>query len=168
MKEKELRIADIIISTLLCICIAIFLINIELFVDIGLPSVVSPVDFPFFVSFVLFICAVLYLVKSFSVIRKRHNGILHNSGEDPDIAADADDRPFACVIYIAILYGYYFLILFAGFIISTPIVMLAVSAILGARRFYVLIPAYTAFSLLMYYVSLKAMKIALPAGMLFS
>lgn len=168
MRQREVVCINIITSAILCLATLMFLLNMEKFVDIGLPSPVSPLEFPYFISAFLLIASAIYFCSSLLAFYKsrsvKKNETINKSGDD---AEHEDDRLVACVVYIAILYMYYFLICLFGFIIATPVTMLAVSVILGAKNYRVLIPSYIAFSLLMHFTALKLMKIDLPAGILF-
>ena len=154
---KQGNRTDILIGFILFVISFPFLLNMHHFVSGGTHSAVSPLDFPRFVmTLVVILSLVLMITGLFSSPKKK----LEEITENPPNKVNT-------LIYLGILFLYLGLLHYVGFIISTPIVMTMVAYILNGRNFKVMVPGFIGFSVGLYYVALKLMKIILPMGIFF-
>lgn len=171
MHRNDTRLADILAAPFLLIASLVFLSRMDRFIDVGLPSAVSPRTFPGFIlacvavlSFLFCILAVrAYLKPSPAASPAAAKGPTGNPVKSPDDEATSA-RGF--VIYILILYVYRYLLEYVGFLPATPLVMLAVAHLLGGRR-RVLLPCFVAFAFALDYLTFHGIRIELPVGAFF-
>lgn len=153
---------DVWCSTILTLATAAFTLNIDRFVDVGVPSTVSPATFPRYISVVLVLFLTVYMFTSLRALllfRKADTGV-----HVPDIIPA--DHSLSCILYVGILVAYYFLFQYAGFVLATPPVMAGVALLMGVRSMKYLLPGFVVFTLALYYVTLHILKIQLPLGVL--
>ena len=163
---------NVVIGAVLFLVSFPFLLNMHKYVSGGSHSSVSPLAFPKFVMILVVVLSLVLVVT----------GLLEKPGkdgtrdQDGDPAKPAPGLPGAqagkinhknTLVYLGILFLYLAGLHFVGFMISTPIIMLMVAYILQGRNFLALVPGFIAFSVGLYYISMKLMKIILPAGILF-
>ncbi len=155
---EKINKTDLIIGGVIFCVGCPFLAAMPFFVSGGTSSVTSPLSFPRFVVSIAVILGLLLMVAA-CVPSK-------NSREEAaPVGTHSSKRN--TILYIGILFLYLFLLNYAGFLVSTPIIMLMVAYLLQGRNFKVLVPSSIIFSVTIYYVALKLMKIMLPAGVLF-
>ncbi|MCG8567381.1 MAG: tripartite tricarboxylate transporter TctB family protein [Desulfobacterales bacterium] len=156
---KKGNSTDIIIGFILFMISFPFLLNMHHFVSGGTHSAVSPLSFPRFVMVLVVILSLVLMVT----------GFLSKPTADPQAKekASAPVNQVNTLIYLGLLFLYLILLHYVGFVIATPIIMVAVAYILNGRNFKVMIPGFIAFSVILYYVALKLMKIMLPLGIFF-
>ena len=156
---KKANKTDIVLGLIIfCACLP-FLIVMPQFVSGGASSITSPLSFPRFVigiavalSFLLIVAACLYPKKE----------------ERKDVDLEDDRRQaLNILLYIGILFLYLGMLNNVGFMISTPIILLMVARLLQGRNFLILLPLSIFFSVGLYYVALKLMKVMLPCGVFF-
>ncbi len=157
-RPRKINKTDFIIGGVIFCVGCPFLISMPFFVSGGASSVTSPLSFPRFVVSIAVILGVL-LMAAACVSSK-------NSREETASAGTHGSKG-NILLYIGILFLYLFLLHYAGFLVSTPIIMLMVAYLLQGRNFRVLVPSSIIFSVAIYYVALKLMKIMLPVGVLF-
>lgn len=173
MDTDDTRLADLIAAPFLLLASLIFLYNMDIFIDVGLPSVVSPRTFPSFIVACIAVLSFLFcFFAAWTFLRKKP---LAAPAADPVEAVEAEDlaemeragsgRGF--LSYILILYAYRYLMEYCGFLIATPLAMLAVARLLRGRRWHILLPSFVAFAFALDYVTFHCIRIALPLGKLF-
>ena len=154
---KQGNRVDVFIGFILFVISFPFLLNMHHFVSGGTHSAVSPLDFPRFVMTLVVILSLVLMITGFISPSEKK---LEKITENPPNKVNT-------LIYLGILFLYLGLLHYVGFVIATPIVMTMVAYILNGRNFKVLIPGFIGFSVGLYYVALKLMKIILPMGIFF-
>ena len=153
---------DVIIGVIFFVISFPFLLTMHHFVSGGTHSSVSPLSFPRFVVVLVVILSIVLVITG--LLEKPASG----KASAPDAGNSVPDiNHVNTAIYLGILFLYLVLLHFVGFVIATPIIMLMVAYILNGRNFLILAPAFTAFSVGLYYISMKLMKIILPTGIFF-
>lgn len=170
MTQQENTFVDLAASIVLLLSGTFFLINMGAFVDEGLPAQVSPLVFPGFVTIITLLAAFALLVESLREIMAMRAGKLR--GSDLAVAlveADEEEREESnkgFYIYIAILIAYYLVFDTVGFLLTTPLVMFAVSWLLGGRRILMSLCLFIVFTFLLDQAFFRVLKMALPDGIL--
>ena len=170
MTPKETTYAEFGTAIVVLTLGSFLFVTMESWINQGLPSQVSPLIFPRFVLGLTLMATVVLLVTSIRQIIVMRAGTLVQtcSGFEPLDLDQANHEGFGkgFVIYIAILVAYYLAFEPLGFLVTTPLVMLAVSWMLGGRRIIVSLLACITFSIVMQQTLLRALKVALPEGIL--
>ena len=156
---KKGNSTDVIIGVILFMISFPFLLNMHHFVSGGMHSAVSPLSFPRFVMVLVVILSVVLVITG---LFSKPVPTATDGKKDATAA-----NPVNSLIYLGLLFLYLILLHFVGFMIATPIIMVCVAYILNGRNFKVLIPGFIAFSVGLYFVALKLMKIMLPLGIFF-
>ena len=133
----------------------------------AMPTTVSPAFFPKLTAAVL--AGVSALLACFCLRTVRHMLKGEVDEEQLDLQEGGEDagRFLALGGYVAILFLYLAGLHLVGFLVSTPIVMLLVSVMLGLRQWLFGLVCYVLFTLLLNQVVFSLMNIMLPAGILF-
>ena len=167
--SENRNMTDVVIGLILFIASLTFLLIMHRFVSGGMHSATHPLSFPrFVITLVVLLSFVLILDGWFSKKKqqpKPENQPLEEQGALPD--QDPKTSNINILIYLGILFLYLILLHFVGFLIGTPIIMLMVAYILHGRNFKTLVPMAIGFSVAIYYIALKLMKIILPMGIFF-
>ena len=152
------------ISLFLAAFFIFFHAHIDGWVVEAMPSTISPAFFPTVVTRVLIVMSLALVgISSFDVWRMSTGGEV--SAED--VEPEGKGRMLALLAYVLILFLYLAGMHFVGFVVATPLVMLAVALLLGIRRWFIGLLCYIAFTLALNYASFHYMQIILPAGILF-
>ena len=142
-------------------------LNMESWVIETMPSTISPAFFPTLTSKLLFLFSFILVILSlrtvFLVASGKTDAGLNTSTQE----GEGTGRYLALVGYITIMFLYLIGMYYVGFVISTPIVMLAVALLLGIRRWLIGFVCYVAFTLVLDYAAFHFMQIILPSGVLF-
>lgn len=169
MTRKEEACVDLIASLLLTGAGLFFLCNMHEYIDEGLPAVVSPLVFPKFIVVIILLFSVAFLCGSIiAACRIRRDRAAMDSRIAAYNEADEEEEEHGrgFYIYIAILIVYYLTFDSLGFLVSTPPVMLAIAWLLGGRRPVLAFASFILFCIVVEQVFYRAMKMALPAGIL--
>ncbi len=169
MTPKRKNYVDLVASLLLTGAGLFFFLNMDAYIDEGLPAVISPLVFPKFIVVILLLFSVAFLYVSLATAYRLRNArtIMSTPIEaytEADEEEEEQGRGF--YIYIAILFVYYLTFESLGFLVATPPVMLAIAWLLGGRRPAVAFASFFLFSIAVEQVFYRAMKMALPAGIL--
>lgn len=159
MDLKKMNKTDIFIGALIFAVSFPFLIMMPQFVSGGASSVTSPLSFPRFVISIVVALSLVLVITSYFWPKKHEKERLS--------ATEARHRNIYIPLYIAILFLYLVLLHYVGFLISTPVIMLMVAFLLQGRNFITLTVGSIIFTVGLYYVALKLMKIMLPGGVFF-
>lgn len=163
--------ADLFVGLLLFVSSFIFLLTMHRFVYGGTQSAVGPLFFPRFIITIVVLLSFIQIVLAFiHPGTKQSRETTANSGSSQPKAPAEDEAETSnqnIVIYIGILFLYLAMLHWLGFMVSTPVIMTCVAYILNGRNFAVFIPMSVGFSVALYYIALKLMKIMLPMGVLF-
>ncbi len=154
---KKGNTTDVVIGLILFMISFPFLLNMHRFVSGGMHSAVSPLSFPRFVIVLVVILSVVLMIT----------GLFSKSAPAVEEKKGVGPNPVNSLIYLGLLFLYLILLHYVGFMVATPIIMVGVAYILNGRNFKVLIPGFIAFSVGLYFVALKLMKIMLPLGIFF-
>jgi hypothetical protein len=156
-----------------------FLLTMHRFVLGGVQSTIGPLFFPrFIITLVVVLSLALVLIgwlngnSKEQGIQKRADGTLQAATQ---VSTEESEKTSSkqIVIYLGILFFYLISLNFIGFIISTSITMILVAYLLKGRRLLkgrnllTFAPGAIGFSIALYYIALKLMKIMLPLGILF-
>ena len=174
MDTDDTGLADLIAAPFLLIVSLIFLYNMDIFIDVGLPSVVSPRTFPGFIVVCIAVLSLLFCFFAAYVFLKKKTAA-RPPADPAAAAAEAEDlaamgqagsaRGF--LSYILILYAYRYLMEYCGFLIATPLAMAGVAWLLHGRRWHILLPSFGAFAFALDYMTFHCIRIALPLGKFF-
>ena len=154
---------DVGFSLFLVVVLSYFAATIENYIDIGIPSTVSPALFPTYIAYLFILFSVIYFILSLINLHKMRQGLKGKEHVPQIIASDSASTSF---IYLCILLAYYLCFERLGFVISTPVIMAIVTVVMGHRNLRILFPGYVVFTLLIYFVTLEVLKIQLPQGLL--
>lgn len=172
MTQKQSVYVDVITSVVLLAAGLFFFAAMDKYVDEGLPAQISPLVFPRFVTVITLLGALALLVESVRELRAMRAGRMDTDAlAEPLLEADleeAEESSKGFYLYIAILVAYYFAFDILGFLLTTPLVMLAVSRLLGGRRILVSLLLFIAFTLVVDQTFFRVLKMALPEGILAS
>lgn len=169
MKTNDTLVVDSIAAPLFLITGVLFFLKMDLFIEEGLPSVVSPAMFP---SFVIGIATFLAFLLCVASVRS----LLKGPAESEELASSMDGEPedgiekgppWRFVLYILVLYVYRYLMEYLGFIGATPLAMLAVAGMLSGKRYAVLVPSFIAFAFFLDFITFHFIRILLPTGAFF-
>lgn len=147
------RKIDIYLSTFLIIISAIILTDNNL-VEGGAESNLSSMFLPRFAACLIIIFSLTIAIQSLMKLTK-HTEITANE----IIPTEGLSGVF---IYIGILITYWIAMLYLGFLISTPFIMIAVAVLLGGRRWGSIITMSIATSLIIFYGSKIFLRVYLP------
>lgn len=167
--QKKMILANKVVALVIFAGSFLFMLNMHKYVYGGVQSSVGPLFFPKFVMTLVVALSLLLVGMEFFKKKKeavppsalQPEGVKEAGGEEEEV------NNWNIVIYLGILFGYMAMLHFIGFLISTPIVMMAVAIILKGRNYITMTLMSIFFSVTLYYVALKMMKIILPAGILF-
>lgn len=154
---------DVGFSFFLVVVLSYFAATIDEYIDIGIPSTVSPALFPTYITYLFIFFSIIYFILSLLNLRKMRQTLKRNEHVPEIIASDATS---SSLIYLGILLAYYLIFERLGFVISTPFIMAIVTVAMGHRNLKFLFPAYVLFTLIIYFVTLEVLKIQLPQGVL--
>ena len=132
-----------------------------------MPATVDPAFFPALTSKLMFLFSVVLVgIVLWTMFRKDPGkaGIMRKATEK---GAEGTSRVLSLFAYIAIMFLYLIGMHYVGFLISTPLVMLAVALLLGIRHWIIGFACYVAFTFILDYSTFHFMQIILPAGVLF-
>ncbi len=137
------------------------MLNMGQWIFVAIPTTVDPSLLPRIVSCIITACATFLVCSSIiSFIRKKSVSAAEEQ--------DTSENLYYVLLYIVVLLLYVVSVYYIGFLISTPIVMLVVSFMLGIRRWFVGLVCYVIFTMLLYYACVHLMQVILPSGVLFS
>lgn len=154
---------DIGFSFFLVVVLSYFAATIDDYIDIGIPSTVSPALFPTYITYLFIFFSFIYFILSLINLHKMRQSLKRKEHVPQIIASDAISSSF---IYLCILVAYYLCFERLGFVITTPVIMAVVTVAMGHRNLRFLFPGYVLFTLLIYFVTLEVLKIQLPQGVL--
>lgn len=161
LSRQTLRI-EAGLSLLLAAALLFFHSRIDEWIVEAMPAAISPATFPVFVTRVLIIMSLaLVAVCIRDLYRMRGGAAIEEEGEPED------GRLLPILGYVAILFLYLAGLNWLGFVVATPVAMLAVGLLLGIRRRAAGLASYIAFTLLLNDASFRFMQIILPQGSLF-
>lgn len=167
--QKSILIPDILASFFFFITSIFFLLYMDDLIYEGLPSVISPAVFPTFIGLVVATLSAIFFLFSMIIFLKK---LLGKDGTSKNFDAlfimqildeDNDFSAKRCTYYVLLLIAYSQLFFLLGFLLSTPIIMVAIAYLLGGRRFHVLLPMFILLAFIINYVSFHYLRIALPA-----
>lgn len=147
-----------------------FFITMEHWIEEGLPAQISPLIFPRFVLGITLLASAVLLVENIYkiiILRSQKNNkpdFVHVSHDSDQDEYEGSSKGFVLFIFILLVYYLTFDIL--GFFITTPLVMLAISWLLGGRRVVVSFSMFIAFSIVVHQACFWVLKITLPEGLL--
>jgi len=153
---KPKNMIDVIIGSLFFIVLCPFYFNIEKFVAGGMSTVTSPVDFPKFIIGIVVILSLLLMVTGYF-----KKSILL----EEELEKKINTR--AMILYLGVLIFYLVSLNYAGFKLSTPVVMALSYTLFKGKQYLTFIPFAIAFTFAIDYVAFNFMNIMLPAGLLF-
>lgn len=165
MTRKKFYIIDILTASILFFTTSFFFMQMDQYIDQGLPAIIDPILFPKVIALSLMIFTFVYLLGSL-YRGYRLIGSPAQMTEQVFIEQDAEEPEsnVGFYAYIAVLLGYYLAFEPIGFVLSTPIAMMVIAKMLGNRKMIVSFVAYVLFTLCIYYLFLKAMQLSLPIG----
>lgn len=147
------RRIDIYLSTFLIIISAIILTDNNL-VEGGAESNLSSMFLPRFVACLIIAFSLTIAIQSLMKLTKKSEMTLNETINTEGL--------FGVLIYIVILITYWVAMLYVGFLISTPFIMIAVAVLLGGRRWVPIITMSIATSLIIFYGSKMFLRVYLP------
>ncbi len=167
-----MQLADKLVGLGLFIASFLFLLTMHRFVYGGVQSTVGPLFFPKFVMTLVVVLSLVLVFKGFLRPAKKEAAAEPEETEASpatfkDPLEEEEVSNLNIVIYLGLLVAYMGMMHLVGFIVSTPIVMMVVAIILKGRNYIAMALMSIFFSVTLYYVALKLMKIMLPAGILF-
>ncbi|HIU18427.1 MAG TPA: tripartite tricarboxylate transporter TctB family protein [Candidatus Avidesulfovibrio excrementigallinarum] len=142
-------------------------LNMESWVIETMPSTISPAFFPTLTAQLLFWFSLILVGVTLWVMFYKKPGTADNKRKASAQTTESTGRVFALIGYIAIMFLYLIGMHYVGFVISTPLIMLAVALLLGIRRWIIGFVCYVAFTLALDYAAFHFMQIILPSGVLF-
>lgn len=169
MKTNDTLIADAIAAPLFLITGILFFIKVDVFIEEGLPSVVSPAMFPSFViGIATFLSFVMCLLSVKAFLQKENVKAVAESSADALLVDGIEvGSPWSFILYILILYAYRYLMEYIGFLGATPFAMLAVASMLNGKRYAVLVPSFIAFAFVLDFITFRFIRILMPTGAFF-
>ncbi|REG83175.1 tripartite tricarboxylate transporter TctB family protein [Marinomonas pollencensis] len=147
------RKIDIYLSTFLIVISAIILTNNNL-VEGGAESNLSSMFLPRFSACLIIIFSLTIAIQSLMKLARKSEIKQHEIIETEGLSG--------VYIYIGILITYWISMLFLGFLISTPFIMIAVAVLLGGRRWVSIISMSVITSLIIFYGSKFFLRVYLP------
>lgn len=142
-------------------------LNMDNWVIEAMPSTISPAFFPTLTALLLFLFSLTLTGLSLLAVRHMLSGEIDDERLHLQEAGEQAGRFLALGGYILVMFLYLIGMYYVGFVISTPLVMLAVALMLGIRRWLLGLACYVAFTLALNYASFHFMQIILPSGVLF-
>lgn len=162
---------DIVIGLIIMLLSSVSFITMHRFVYGGTQSVVSPLFFPKFVVAVTSLLSLILVISGYLKFSKRKAAIIKPKKNipvrDKKPVEIEETNTIKIIIYVSLLFVYFALLYFTGFLLSTPFVMLFVMAILGNRNYKLMFPLCIVSTIAIYYFAFKFMKVLLPSGILF-
>lgn len=141
-------------------------LNMENWVIETMPSTISPAFFPTLTAQLLFLFSLVLVGLSLRDIFLAKSGGSEVQRKKPAQEGEGG-RYLALFGYIGIMFLYLIGMHYVGFVVSTPLIMLAVALLLGIRRWIIGFICYVAFTLVLDYAAFHFMQIILPSGVLF-
>jgi hypothetical protein len=166
--KKDIK--DLLIGIVLFLLSTLFLLTMHHFVSGGIKTEVGSLIFPQFtiasislLSLILAIFGYLRTTEKFSSRFKSGEDELHRGTTN---AVEKMNRN-RIILYVFLLFGYFLMLYFLGFLISTPVILFLAMVLLRGQNLKVMISLSIVTALVIYYSAYYFMRVMLPAGIFF-
>jgi hypothetical protein len=164
------NIEDLLIGIVLLLLSTLFLLTMHHFVHGGMKTEVGSLIFPqFTIASILFLSLILAIFGYLRTTKKFSSRFKSKEDEFRRGTTDAVEKMnrSRIILYVFLLFGYFLMLYFLGFLISTPVILFLAMLLLGGQNFKVMIPLSIVTPLVIYYSAYYLMGVMLPAGIFF-